>query len=106
MRPVSKCGRYAPRLCLVFAVRRRVYALATGEKFSFLREYGMPQGTIKKLVSDRGFGFIDGDDRDEVFFHHSVVQGTTFEALSEGQTIEYEAERGQKGPKATTVKVV
>lgn len=66
----------------------------------------MSQGTIKKIVSDRGFGFISGDDRDEVFFHHSVVQGTTFEALSEGQTVEYESERGNKGPRATTVKVV
>ena len=58
----------------------------------------MARGTIKKIVSDRGFGFISPDDgRDEVFFHHSVVEGTAFEALSEGQTVEYESERGQKG---------
>ena len=67
----------------------------------------MSSGTIKKIVSDRGFGFIVPDDgRDEVFFHHSVVQGTTLEALSEGQAVEFESESGQKGPKATTVKTV
>ena len=67
----------------------------------------MSQGTIKRIVSDRGFGFISPDDgRDEVFFYHSVVEGTTLEALSEGQTVEFESENGQKGPKATTLKVV
>ena len=65
----------------------------------------MSQGTIKRIVSDRGFGFIAPDDGgDEVFFHHSVVEGTTLEALSEEQTVEFESESGQKGPKATTVK--
>ena len=67
----------------------------------------MSQGTIKKIVSDRGFGFtVPDDSRDEVFFYHSVVQGTALEALTEGQTVEFESESGQKGPKATTVKTV
>ena len=65
----------------------------------------MPQGTIKKLVTDRGFGFIEGQGGD-VFFHHSVVEGTSFEALHEGQAVEYEDERGSKGPRATSVKPV
>ena len=67
----------------------------------------MSSGTIKKIVSDRGFGFIVPDDGgDEVFFHHSVVQGTTLEALSEGQAVEFESESGQKGQNETTLKVV
>lgn len=65
----------------------------------------MPQGTVKKLVSDRGFGFIDGEKGD-VFFHHSVVAGVPFESLYEGQTVEYQDERGAKGPKATSVKPI
>ena len=40
----------------------------------------MPQGTIKKLVTDKGFGFIAGD-RGDLFFHHSALQNTTIEAL-------------------------
>ena len=64
----------------------------------------MPQGVIKKLVSDKGFGFIEGD-RSELFFHHSAVQGVAFEALKEGQTVEYTEGRGPKGPRAETVTV-
>lgn len=65
----------------------------------------MPQGTIKKLVADRGFGFIKGD-QGELFFHHSEVQGTAFEDLHEGQKVEYQVGQGKKGPCATSVRVV
>jgi CspA family cold shock protein len=62
----------------------------------------MPQGTIKKLVADRGFGFIQAEGGD-IFFHHSSVKGTSFEALHEGQKVEYERESGPKGPRAVAV---
>ena len=65
----------------------------------------MAQGTIKKLISDKGFGFIEGE-RGEVFFHHSSVQGTAFEALSEGQQVDYTEGRGPKGPRADSVTLV
>ncbi len=65
----------------------------------------MPQGVIKKLVSDKGFGFIQGD-RSELFFHHSAVQGGAFESLQEGQTVEYTEGDGPKGPRAESVQVV
>jgi CspA family cold shock protein len=64
----------------------------------------MPEGKIKKLVSDRGFGFLEGE-REELFFHHSEVQGVTFEELQEGQTLEYEVGQGKKGPCATNVRL-
>ena len=66
----------------------------------------MPQGTIKKLVSDRGFGFISTGGRDDLFFHHSAVQETAFEALHEGQEVEYGEGEGPKGRHATSVKPV
>ena len=62
----------------------------------------MAQGTIKKLVSDKGFGFIAGDDG-ELFFHHSAVEGASFESLREGQVVEYTVGRGPKGPRAESV---
>ena len=67
----------------------------------------MPQGTVKKLVSDRGFGFIKGD-KGELFFHHSAVVGVSFDHLQEGQSVEYQIEQGSggKGPRATNVKPV
>ena len=65
----------------------------------------MSQGVIKKLVSDKGFGFIDGE-RGELFFHHSAMQGGSFETLREGQAVEYTEGRGPKGPRAESVSVV
>lgn len=64
----------------------------------------MPQGKIKKLISDRGFGFIEGE-RGELFFHHSEVQGARIEELREGQLVEYSVGEGRKGPCATAVRV-
>lgn len=65
----------------------------------------MPQGKIKRLVSDRGFGFVEGE-KDDLFFHHSEVQGVAFEELREGQTVEYSIGQGRKGPCATGVRLV
>jgi cold shock protein len=64
----------------------------------------MPNGTIKKLVPDKGFGFIKGE-RDELFFHHSELQGVTIEQLREGQAVQYEIGRGKKGPCAVSIRL-
>ncbi len=65
----------------------------------------MSQGTIKKLISGKGFGFIEGEGG-ELFFHHSSVQDTAFEDLHEGQKVQYTEGRGPKGPRAEDVTVV
>lgn len=64
----------------------------------------MPQGKIKKLIADKGFGFIEGE-RGDMFFHHSAVKGTSIEALRVGQMVTYEEGRGPKGPRAENVQV-
>jgi len=63
----------------------------------------MPQGTIKKLT-DKGYGFIEGD-RGDIFFHHSALIGVAFDNLREGQSVEYSEGRGPKGPCAENVKL-
>ena len=55
----------------------------------------MPLGTIKKVIADKGFGFIEGE-RGDVFFHHSAVEGTSIEALRIGQVVTYEEGSGPK----------
>lgn len=65
----------------------------------------MPQGKIKKLVSDKGFGFIQGD-RGDLFFHLSALQESPFESLQVGQDVHYEEESGPKGPRATAVTII
>jgi CspA family cold shock protein len=64
----------------------------------------MPKGKIKKLIVEKGFGFIDGE-KGELFFHRSVVTGTTFESLHEGQEVTYTEGTGPKGPRAESVTV-
>ena len=62
------------------------------------------QGTIKKVVRDRGFGFIHGDDGREIFFHRSSLQRLNFDTLMEGEKVEFDVERGEKGPRAINVR--
>ncbi len=68
----------------------------------------MPTGKIKKLVHDRGFGFIQGEDGRDVFFHHSAVTDQGFDMLTEGQHVEFSVDEGGrdqrgKGPRASVV---
>ncbi len=62
-------------------------------------------GTIKRLVSDKGFGFILADDGNEYFFHNSACQGTRFDELREGQAVSFEKGQGPKGPRGENVRV-
>ncbi|MDD5496201.1 MAG: cold shock domain-containing protein [Candidatus Omnitrophica bacterium] len=66
----------------------------------------MHKGTIKKLVRDRGFGFISDTDGREVFFHQSALVETTFNALNEDQKVEFEVEKSDKGPRAIGIRLV
>lgn len=63
----------------------------------------MALGIIKKIISDKGFGFIAGNDK-ELFFHQSSVVGADFDDLREGQSVEYTEGQGPKGPRAENVK--
>ena len=65
----------------------------------------MPSGTIKKLVADRGFGFIAADDGVEYFFHRSGLDPSlNFDSLSGGERVEFDIEPSQKGPRAHRVR--
>jgi len=65
----------------------------------------MSKGKIKKLVRDRGFGFISDTDGREVFFHQSGLVGVEFGALNEDQEVEFEVEKSDKGPRAVNVSI-
>jgi len=65
----------------------------------------MHTGKIKKLIRERGFGFISDTDGREVFFHQSSLIDTKFDALNEEQTVEFEIEKSPKGPRAVNVKI-
>ena len=63
-------------------------------------------GTISKVILDKGFGFIQGEDGQEYFRHRSAVRnGSVFEQLREGQPVVFDAGRGDKGLRAENVRV-
>jgi CspA family cold shock protein len=63
------------------------------------------QGKIKRIIRERGFGFISAEDGREVFFHRSGLEGIDFDALEEGNSVEFEVEKGPKGPRAVNMKM-
>ena len=77
----------------------------TGLFFKRHKEELMHTGKIKKLVRDRGFGFISDTDGREVFFHQSSLLDTKFDVLNEEQTVEFEIEQSPKGPRAINVRI-
>ena len=66
----------------------------------------MPQGKIKKIMSGKGFGFIEGANGKDIFFHHSSVAAGGFDSLQQGQLVEFEVDTDDgkgKGPRARSV---
>ena len=62
------------------------------------------RGTIKKIIIERGFGFILAEDGKEIFFHRSGLQGVPFETLREGQAVQFDIEDAGRGPRANNVR--
>ena len=57
----------------------------------------MSQGTVVRMIRDRGFGFIKLEDGSEVFFHHSSMNPGEFDALNEGQEVEFQVVQDSRG---------
>ena len=65
----------------------------------------MTTGTVKKVISDRGFGFISAEDGKEYFFHRNSLQASLdFDRLNGGEKVDFEIEASPKGPRATNVR--
>lgn len=63
----------------------------------------MAQGTVKWFKNEKGFGFISQDGGDDVFVHHSSIQGEGYKSLNEGDRVEFNVTTGEKGLKAENV---
>ena len=64
----------------------------------------MAKGTVKRIIRERGFGFIAAEDGREIFFHRSELQDVDFDAIGEGDPLEFTIVKGKKGPQAIGVK--
>ncbi|KAF1677642.1 cold shock protein CspC [Bacillus mexicanus] len=63
----------------------------------------MEQGTVKWFNAEKGFGFIERENGDDVFVHFSAIQGDGFKSLDEGQKVTFDVEQGARGPQAANV---
>jgi CspA family cold shock protein len=66
----------------------------------------MASGTVKFFNEQKGFGFISREEGADVFVHFSAIQGDGFKTLQEGQKVEFEIAKGQKGDEAKNLRVV
>jgi CspA family cold shock protein len=74
------------------------------QDFCYKKEVKSLKGKVKRLIRDRGFGFITAEDGTEVFFHRSDLVETDFDTMEEGASVEFDMESGAKGPRAVKVK--
>ncbi len=63
----------------------------------------MEQGTVKWFNAEKGFGFIERENGDDVFVHFSAIQSEGFKSLDEGQRVTFDVEQGARGPQAANV---
>ena len=63
----------------------------------------MASGTVKWFNDSKGYGFISQENGEDVFVHHTAIQGEGFKSLSEGDKVEFETEKDQRGFKASNV---
>ncbi|WP_308639659.1 cold-shock protein [Paenibacillus silvisoli] len=63
----------------------------------------MEKGTVKWFNAEKGFGFIQRENGEDVFVHFSAIQGEGFKSLDEGQHVEFNVVKGQRGPQAENV---
>jgi CspA family cold shock protein len=64
------------------------------------------EGRVKWFNDQKGYGFIEADGGNDVFVHHSSIEGVGFKSLAEGDRVSFEVEKGAKGPSATKVKKI
>jgi CspA family cold shock protein len=63
----------------------------------------MEQGTVKWFNAEKGFGFIERENGDDVFVHFSAIQSDGFKTLDEGQRVTFDVEQGNRGAQAANV---
>lgn len=62
-------------------------------------------GTVKRVYNEKGYGFIEGEDKKEYFFHKSSLKNITIDEIEQGREVTFEDAEGEKGPRAEDIYV-
>jgi CspA family cold shock protein len=93
-----------PRVRWLRVIDRSRTDRASEFSFEKRKEVTVATGTIKKVVYDRGFGFITADDAKDYFFHRDALDSSLdFDRLNGGEKVEFDVEQSPKGPRAARV---
>lgn len=84
-------------------IRSSVYSFRCTEIIIFNGGTIMNKGTVKWFNAEKGYGFITGEDGNDVFVHFSAIQGEGFKSLDEGQAVTYDLTEGARGMQAANV---
>jgi ribosomal subunit interface protein len=87
------------------AVRRQLEDHARVQRAATKVHEPLPRGKVARLFPEEHYGFVETDDRREIYFHRNAVVGESFEKLAPGTEVEFVEEAGEKGPQASTVHV-
>lgn len=66
----------------------------------------MENGTVKWFNNDKGYGFIEYNDSEDIFVHFTAIEGEGFKSLTEGQKVAFDIAEGTRGPQAAKVSVI
>jgi cold shock protein len=80
--------------------------LVPGPSFVVVEGGTLAEGTVKWFSNEKGFGFIEREEGDDVFVHHSAVQMDGYRSLTEGQKVQFEVVQGDKGLQASNVQPI
>ena len=84
------------------ALQTSTAARCPGRRLTF-KEDKLAQGTVKWFSNEKGYGFIEREEGDDVFVHFSAINMEGYKTLTEGQRVEFEVVQGDKGLQAANV---
>jgi len=88
------------------AAGRRLQDYARRQRHDTKRRTPLPEAYVSKILPQEGYGFLTSIDGREIYFHKNSVLGGAFPRLKIGTTVRFAEERGQRGPQATTVRIL
>ncbi|MFQ5585971.1 MAG: HPF/RaiA family ribosome-associated protein [Thermodesulfobacteriota bacterium] len=86
--------------------KRQIESFARKQRGEVKNHVSQPQGRVAKLFPEGGYGFLEGEENYEVYFHRNAVLDDAFDSFEIGTLVRYTEEMGENGPQASTVSMI